>query len=286
MIPKASDGLTPFSCDLHIHSALSSCAENKMIPKEILKKIISLEIDIFSITDHNSGFNCRAFETIAKENDVLLIPGIELQTSEEIHLLGYFPDIQALNNFCLTVVKPNLMTNMKNDPLRFGHQIKINSSGGVIGEEEAMLSMPLNISIDELPQHIHDFEGIAVPAHLDRGFSLISQLGYIPPQLEIDAVEIWNISKMESIRSEFLKDSNLNIISSTDSHYIDMMKAPKMKLWLKNRDVKSCLNCIKGKGPGKITISWKATRESQKTKENKFDPDASISPKDWRQLYK
>ena len=283
---NTSDRLIPLSCDLHIHSALSPCAEDKMTPKEVIKKIHTLGVEIFSITDHNSGFNCTAFEEIAKEYDILFIPGIEMQTVEEIHLLGYFPNVQILNNFCSTIVKPRLPTKIKNDPLRFGHQIKIDRSGDVLGEEEAMLSMPLNISIDELVERVHDFNGIAVAAHLDRGFSVISQLGFIPPQLKFDAVEVWDISKIENIQDKFLTNSNLKIISSSDFHYLHMMKKPKMKFWVKNADVLSCLNCIKGCGPGKITLSWKTGKTLKKSGESNFSTDGDGLPKDWKKLYK
>jgi hypothetical protein len=255
-----------------------------MTPKEVLKKILALDIGIFSITDHNSGFNCAAFETVAREKDILFIPGIELQTSEEIHLLGYFPDVQTLNSFCSTIVKPRLPVNMKNDPERFGRQIKINSSGDAIGEDESMLCMPLNISIDEMVECIHDFNGVAVAAHMDRGFSIISQLGYIPPNLKLDAVEVRDISKIDCIRSEFLKGKDLNILCSSDSHYIDMMKAPKMKFWLKNADTQTCLNCIKGKGEGKITLDWKEKGRPRFASDSDLNTDMSL--KDWKKLYK
>jgi len=277
--------LSPFSCDLHIHSPLSACAEDKMTPDEVLKKIVSLGIDIFSITDHNSVYNCVAFEMAAKKHNLLFIPGVELQTSEEIHLLGYFPDIPKLDNFFSSVVKPSLPKNIKNDPLRFGHQLKINASGTVIGEEEDMLSMALDKSIDELVEEIHKFEGIAVAAHIDRGFSLISQLGYIPPHLKIDAVEIWDVAKIEEFQTKYLKDCNLNIISSSDSHYLDMMKKPKMKLVLEIKDIISCLNCIKGEGPGRITIIPKTKRFKQKF-ETDFGKNVNQSSKDWKNLYK
>ncbi len=216
----------------------------------------------------------------------MFIPGIELQTSEEIHLLGYFPTVQQLQEFCSTIVKPNLTPNMKNDPEQFGHQIKINSSGHAIGEEEDMLIMPLILSIDELVEHIHDFNGLAVAAHIDRGFSLISQLGFIPEHLELDAVEIWNISKIDEIKDKFLKNNNINILSSSDSHHIDMMKAPKMKLWLKNPDVLSCLNCIKGVGDGKITITSKKKAPSTGPQMLPSDKNDQATQRDWKNLYK
>jgi len=286
MNQKTSDRLISFSADLHIHSALSPCAENKMTPEEVLKKIISLGIDVFSITDHNAGFNCAAFGAAAKEKDIFFIPGIELQSSEEIHLLGYFPDVWALETFCSSIVKPALIQGMKNDPLRFGNQLKIDSAGDVVEEEENMLSMPLSLSVDELVNRIHQFNGIAVAAHLDRGFSVISQLGYMPPELKLDAVEIWNADKIGDIRSKFLKGSNLNIISSSDSHYLDMMKNPKMKLWLHNADVHDCLNCIKGNGPGRITIAQKRKRKSQRPVGMGLGRSEGRGNKDWKRLYK
>ena len=286
MNPKTSDRLISFSADLHIHSTLSPCAENRMTPEEVLKKIISLGIDVFSITDHNAGFNCAAFGAAAKERGVSFIPGIELQSSEEIHLLGYFPHVQTLTAFCSSIVKHALMQGMKNDPLRFGNQLKINSAGDVEGEVEDMLSMPLSLSVDELVHRVHQFDGIAVAAHLDRGFSVISQLGYIPPELELDAVEIWDTNKIEDIKSTFLKDRDLNITSSSDSHYLDMMKRPKMKLWLNNADVHSCLNCIKGTGPGRITIAQKRKRKSQRLGGAGVDRNGSQGKKDWKSIYK
>lgn len=286
MIGDTSDRLIPFSCDLHIHSALSPCAEENMNPEQVIKKILTLDIDIFSITDHNSCFNCTAFEKFAKENNILFIPGIELQTSEEIHLLGYFPDIISLNNFYSNIVKPGMISNIKNDPDRFGHQIKINEFGRSVGEEETMLSMALNLSIDTLVDGIHSYNGIAVAAHLDRGFSVISQLGFIPPQLKLDAVEIWNVSKIGEIKNNYLLDRNLNIISSSDSHYIDMMKKSKMKLVIEKADVNSCLNCIKGVGPGRITIIQKDKKKFQKNNKSAIRSNVDRSSKDWKSLYK
>lgn len=286
MIDKKNDQLIPFSCDLHIHSALSPCAEKNMDPEQVIKKILELDIDIFSITDHNSCFNCAVFNKYAQDNNILFIPGIELQSSEEIHLLSYFYDVISLNNFYMDVVRPSMLCNVKNDPERFGHQFKINEFGRIIGEEDLMLSMALNLSINKLVDEIHKYNGIAVAAHIDRGFSVVSQLGFIPPNLELDAVEIWNISKIDEIKNSFLKNRNFNIISSSDSHYLDMMKKTKMKLVLEKSDVNSCLDCIKGIGPGRITINQIKKKKFQKDDKSLYNTNKDKSSKDWKSLYK
>ena len=285
MKSKASGRLIPYAADLHIHSALSPCAENKMTPEEIVKRIKSLGIDIFSITDHNSVSNYSAFSKTAKENDILLIPGIELQTSEEIHLLGYFPNGDKLNDFHSNIVRPGIMPGMKNDPKRFGNQIKIDASGEIIGEEEAMLSMPLIHSIDELVDSIHGYSGLAVAAHIDRGFSLISHLGYIPPTLPIDAVEIWDLCKMEELQARYLKDSPMKIISSTDSHHLHMMKPPKMKFWIKDKNISSCLDSIKGEGVGRLSIIQKRIGKKRRSPDSPANAGARGSSRDWKSIY-
>lgn len=283
MMQRRSPQLVPYSCDLHMHSALSPCAEDRMTPPEVVKKIMSLDIDVFSITDHNSVHNCSAFEAYAREKNVLFIPGIELQSSEEIHLLGYFPDIISLNDFYRSV-RPQF-TKIKNDPRQFGSQLKVDRQGSVIGEEEIMLSIPLDISIDELVNMIHNFQGLAVAAHLDRGFSLVSQLGFIPPYLDIDAVEIWNVDKIDSIKAKFFQDRDINILSSGDYHYLEMMKPPKMKLWLEKLDVKSCLDCIKGVGPGRVTIKRKTALRSRTAPSQNRSQNTNSSSRDWKNLY-
>ena len=283
MISRESNGPMILTGDLHIHSALSPCAEDRMTPPEVLKKLIALGIDIFSITDHNSGSNCSAFAEAAKKHEILFIPGIELQSSEEIHLLGYFRDIGALDEFCSATVRPGLMPGIKNDPSRFGKQLRIDSEGNALGEEESMLGMPLSFSIDELVHGIHEFGGIAVGAHLDRGFSVISQLGFMPPELDLDAVEVRDIKKMDDLRSTFLKDRPLNVLSSSDSHYLNMMIPPKMKFRLDDMNAKSCLECISGGEEGRITIVRK--RGGKRPGKPKNSTGEVPSKRDWKTLY-
>ena len=257
-----------------------------MNPDEVLDQIMRLGIDIFSITDHNSGSNCAAFEAAAKRNGVTFIPGIEMQSSEEVHLLGYFPDILSLQIFCTSVIQPGMIKGGKNDPQLFGDQTKFDVSGNVSGEEEALLSLPLTLSIDELATQIHRHDGVAVAAHVDRGFSIISHLGYLPAELRLDAIEIWNISKIEDIRTKYLSGTELNIISSSDSHYLNMMKRPKMKFWLHDLNITNCLDCIKGIGKGRLTISKKRKNIQRKLKDPPTPDGMRSARNDWQSLYK
>jgi hypothetical protein len=274
--------LTPFSADLHIHSALSPCAEDAMTPPAIIKKLSAFGVDVFSITDHNSCFNSASFEAAARTSNLLFVPGIELQTMEEIHLLAYFPALDTLESFCTNIVRPNLMA-MKNIASQFGSQLRLNADGKNLGEVDDMLSMPLNLSLDALVDDVHSYNGIAVAAHVDRGFSVISQLGFIPPNLNLDAVGVWNADKIETIKKEQMKDLQLNVISSSDTHHLNMFKPPKMKLWLpEEATVKSILECIANRGPGRITIKKTEARKRPQGKDK-----AGINKQsDWKSLYK
>ena len=286
MIPRSGDNPVPLTADLHIHSTLSPCGGDDMTPKEVLDKLIHLGINIFSITDHNSSLNSGAFEKASKEKGLLFIPGIELQSSEEVHLLGYFPDVESLDAFNDIVVRPGLIKGMKNDPERFVHQRKVNSLGRFLVEVEEMLSMPLTLSLDELVEDIHDHGGLAVAAHLDRDFSIISQLGFIPPELNIDAVEIKDVSKMDKMKFDFLKGRQLNILSSSDSHHLDDLGPAKMRLRVEKKTLDDCMKCIKGEVAGRVTI--KIGKGSGSTRQNATGPSSigTVSTKDWQSLYK
>lgn len=252
---SATQRTSALSADLHIHSTLSPCAEDSMTPPEVIKKLLALEIDMFSITDHNSVFNNSAFQAHAESKGIVFIPGIELQSSEEIHLLGYFPNLASQQDFYLSIEGKAFTPGLKNDPARFGHQKKIDKFGNFVGEEERMLSMPLTLGINELVNAIHSFGGAAVAAHLDRGFSVVTQLGFIPPELDIDGVEIRDITKIKDFETKYLTGLELPILSSSDSHHLNMMTPAKMRIRMETNDIEGFLNCLLSKGKGRITIS-------------------------------
>ena len=82
--------------DFHIHSALSPCAENEMTPNNIVNMALLKDLDIISITDHNSIKNLEAFDFLTKSLDLLFVPGIEIQTSEDIHVICLFKTIHII----------------------------------------------------------------------------------------------------------------------------------------------------------------------------------------------
>ena len=137
---------------------------------------------------------------------------------------------------------------------RFGEQHRVNAKDEMVGEIDSMLAMPLSLDMDSLVAEIQNRDGAAVAAHIDRGFSIIAQLGFIPPDTTLDAVEVRDVSKIPGFLSQIPERLKARVLSSSDAHYLDMMKPPKMKLWLEELTVAGCLACLKGDGPGKLSV--------------------------------
>ena len=74
--------------DLHIHSALSPCADDDNTPNNILGMASLAGIDILALTDHNTAKNCPAFFAAAEKFGITAIAGMELTTSEDIHVVS------------------------------------------------------------------------------------------------------------------------------------------------------------------------------------------------------
>lgn len=86
--------------DLHIHSDASHDCNSA--PLDIVNKIISENINLFSITDHNNVDNIDTFRQIvdqkkAEGHEIEFLPGIEVRTDRgkdgvAVHLLVIFPE--------------------------------------------------------------------------------------------------------------------------------------------------------------------------------------------------
>lgn len=207
--------------DLHIHSALSPCGDNDMTPNNIVNMSIIKGLDIIAVTDHNSCGNVRAVMEVAGDR-LLVIPGMEVETSEEVHVVCYFPDIEKAEQMG-EFVKSH-MQGIKNQEEIFGEQLYMDSDDNVIGKEELLLVTATDLTIFEVVNKAKELGGVAVPAHIDRSsYSVLSNLGFMPPELLVKTVEITakNRSKMEE---EYEK--KYNIISNSDAHYLEDIQEP------------------------------------------------------------
>ena len=178
-----------YAYDLHIHSCLSPCGHRDMTPNNIINMSLLKGLDIISVTDHNSAKNLPAIFEAAKGHDILIVPGIEVNTKEEVHLLCYFTSLEKTMIFDAFI--EDYLPCIKNNREIFGEQLILNERDEVVGEYENLLLNALQLSIEEINQRVQDLEGIVVPAHIDRSsYSIISNLGFISTHLSIKVLEL------------------------------------------------------------------------------------------------
>lgn len=218
--------------DLHIHSVLSPCADITMTPGNIVKEAKEKNINIIAITDHNSYKNVKSTIEIAQSQDIYVIPGIEVQSKEDIHLLSYFNNYQDLKEFGELIYKG--LPDIKNDEDKMGHQILVDNKDKFIKKEEKLLLNSLEYSIEELVELTYKYNGIPVPSHADRSFGLIQNLGFIPEDLDISYIEMNFHESLEKYIKKFPYLKNYTLIKNSDSHHLEQIKAT-MKVNLTNK---------------------------------------------------
>ncbi|MBW2038590.1 MAG: PHP domain-containing protein [Deltaproteobacteria bacterium] len=207
--------LRVYTSDLHIHSCLSPCADLEMAPKDIVRRAAEEGLDIISITDHNSGKNVEAVIQAAEGSPVSIFPGMEVQTIEEVHILTFFKDLNALREWDEIVYEG--LPDVPNNPDYFGDQPIVNMEGEILGFEEKLLLNSVQMTVDQVFKEVERWGGYCLPAHVDRGsFGLIGQLGFIPSNLNIVAVEVHDLHRADQLTE--LK--GLRFITSSDAHFL------------------------------------------------------------------
>ena len=201
--------------DLHIHSALSPCGDNDMTPNNIVNMSYIKGLDVIAVTDHNTCGNAEAAIKAAGDK-ILVIPGMEIETSEEIHIASYFPDIERARE-AEKVVKLNLPF-IENDVSIYGNQYYMNEEDEITGEEKSLLVTATTLDIYEVFRLVKECGGVAVPAHIDKqSYSVLSNLGFIPDDIDIKTVEI-TPRRRNLLEEEYKK---YNILSNSDAHYLE-----------------------------------------------------------------
>jgi PHP family Zn ribbon phosphoesterase len=208
-----------FRGDLHIHSVLSPCGDLNMSPSRIIAKAVEQGIDILGITDHNSTYHCNLVMELGEEQGIKVLPGVEINTMEEIHCLAFFENADITADFqkYLDLKLPDI----RNEAKIFGQQLVVDRFENIVNEVEVLLTSAINASIYELSQEVYKRNGIFIPSHIDRPYtSILSQLGFIPPDLEFDALEVsarFSVSEYLRFHPEMAK---YTLITNSDAHVL------------------------------------------------------------------
>jgi predicted metal-dependent phosphoesterase TrpH/anti-sigma regulatory factor (Ser/Thr protein kinase) len=206
--------------DLHVHTCLSPCAEAEMVPSAIVRRARAAGLDMIGICDHNSAENVAAVARAGRRQSISVIPGIEITSREEVHIVGLFgTEAEAMR--VQAVVDRRLSG--ENDEEAFGPQTIVDEWDRPTGKSTKLLIGATDLAVEEVVEAIHDCRGLAVAAHIDRErFSLIGQLGFIPKGLRLDAVEV-SAGASARTRGEF------PAITSSDAHCLrDIGRSPTL----------------------------------------------------------
>lgn len=205
--------------DLHIHTALSPCGDNDMTPNNIINMSIIKGLDVIAITDHNSCKNAEACMKAAIGKEIIVVPGIEIQTREDIHALCLFKDLNSAEEFEKHVYLN--LPDILNKAEIFGEQLILDSNDMIVGNVERMLLTSTDISFDDAFYIVNKLDGVFIPAHIDReAFSIIWNLGFIPEYLNIKTIEYFSIEKIQEFIKKGIIRGDYNFIKSSDAHYL------------------------------------------------------------------
>jgi predicted metal-dependent phosphoesterase TrpH len=216
-----------------------------MTPLRIIEEATKKGIDIIAITDHNSAENVEIAADIANRKGIKLFPGMEVTSSEEAHVIALFDSVAKALSFQEIIYK-NLPEG-KNDEKRFGYQVVVNERDEVLRFNKKLLFTATKLSIKEIVDSVHNFDGIAIASHIDKEvFSIISQLGFIPPSINFDALEISSNTKKSKAEELFKEYKTMAWITSSDAHHLkDIGRSPTI-FYLEDLSFNEIKNALKG----------------------------------------
>ncbi|BBF44721.1 predicted metal-dependent phosphoesterase [Lachnospiraceae bacterium KM106-2] len=235
-----------------------------MTPNNIVGMCHVKDLDVIAITDHNSCKNCGAVMEAAKKYDLKVIPGMELTTKEEVHVLCLFEKLVHAMAFDEYVYSK--LNKVHNKPLLFGQQQIRNAADRIVKEEKYLLINSTDISFSELPQLMKEYHGLMIPAHIDKkSYSLISNLGFIPEDSVFSCTEIANRANWNALKKKYPYLKECHMVSDSDAHYLYDIHERKYFLEVEEESIHGVLEVLgrKIRQPVKKTIfrSFKGKRK-------------------------
>jgi PHP family Zn ribbon phosphoesterase len=191
-----------------------------MIPPLIVAGALEKNINLIAITDHNASANVAAVQNAAKESGLAILPGMELQTKEEVHLLCLFDNLEQLDSFQEIVTE--CLPDIENDAEHFGEQFVVDETGEFIRRENRLLLTSATLSFDMAVAKVNEIGGLAIPAHVDRpAFGLIANLGFVPRGISIDAIEVSRHMHIDQVKRKLPQVKEYPLVQDGDVHRLE-----------------------------------------------------------------
>ncbi len=211
-----------YRADLHIHTVLSPCADLEMTPVKIVEKAKEAGLQIIGITDHNSTLNAKLVRQLGKEEGILVLTGAEVTTKEEVHCLAFFEHDDQLDQFQKFLEKH--IIRIPNSKGHFGYQPVVDARENIIEMVPYYLSSALKKGITEIQKYVYELDGIFIPAHVNRSMNgLFSHLGFIPQNLEFDALGITGKTTENHVRKHYVLENKISLLYNSDAHFLEQI---------------------------------------------------------------
>jgi len=235
-----------YTIDLHIHSCLSPCGDNEMTPNNIVNMALLKGLDIIAVTDHNSAENVKAIMECAEDKGIVVVPGIEAVTAEEVHVVCYFNDLK--NTLKMQEIIYSSLPDRKNNADIFGRQIICDREDNITGEVERMLITATNIGIDNIFNIVGSLGGVAIPAHIDRdSYSVLANLGFVPESYKGCYLETSKDCDYKNLSNKLngLASAGYKLYKSSDAHYLKDIFERQNFIELPQRSVSAVIQRLK-----------------------------------------
>ena len=190
-----------------------------MIPPLIVKRAVEVGLDMIAISDHNSAENVRAVIEAAKDSPLRVLPGMECESVEGVHVLCLFDRAEDAES--LQEIVYSSLPKIRNQSQKFGEQMVVTADAEFVRYNERLLLAPISLTLDEIVEAVESRSGIAIPAHVDRpGYGLFGVLGFMPEDAHFSAVEVSRRTKVADARKKYPDLNGTSIITSSDAHML------------------------------------------------------------------
>ena len=247
--------LSPFRVDLHLHTVLSPCGELEMGAPEIVAACRKEGVALCAVTDHNAADNAPAVSAAAEGNPVV-IPGMEVQSAEDIHMVVLFPDMETARSFqdWLWLEMPPIL----NKPEVFGEQLIIDGENQILGEQEILLVQGAGYGADVIAAEALDRGCLVIPAHLNRpSFSYEAVLGPLPDDFPCTALELSSAVTREAFRDWRIRYPHRVFVRSSDAHRLrDISKDRCTVMMLESPSFSELALALKGQEGRSVLCPW------------------------------
>ncbi|MGI9950979.1 PHP domain-containing protein [Moorellaceae bacterium AZ2] len=242
-----------FIGDLHVHTALSPCAGNEMTPPSIVARALEAGLDIIAITDHNTAGNVEAVMEAARGTPLKVLPGMEVQTREEVHLLCLFPDTGTALAWQEEVYRH--LPSVENPEALFGVQLLLDARGRERGREKRLLLQNADLNVRQVAEKVFSLGGVMIPAHVDRpAYSLLGTLGMVPPGLPVAALEVSRAANKEKVSQSLALANKYSWITSSDAHYLNAIGRSATRFYIRDATLAEIVLALQGQAGRRVVM--------------------------------